>query len=461
LDSSEGLTEKVARPRRSWIARRKWVILLALLLVASGMVYTLVVAPAVDHSSAWIVPGDIWGTFRSAQYVGWGDIGDIYSGGTGLVTFPGIAVLLAPVTMLAGFLGLTASFQPIFLAHPTAWLVLGPTEMVAGTVVLFALDSLAEVMRLSIARRAVLLVLEAAALWPLLVIWGHPEDAIAVAFAVYALMEALARRWRWCGWLFGFGVLFQPLVLLMLPVLLATAPSRRWLKMIAQGATPSLTLLAIPLVQSWKATSHSLFVQPNFPAIDHPTPWISLAPVLAPAHRQVTKVSGAIRLGGSMKFSNGMLTRTFGEVVAAGPGRVLALVVCVAIGLWVYRAKPDPLGVVWWIAVSLSARCYFESVMDPYYLWPPVALILLAVASNRSWWRIGVTLAAISAASVYSYRYTGPWEWWLPVVGLLSIALALSRPTTRQRNDKLAERATRLEAKLSRFRETQQVEALR
>ncbi|MHB8317896.1 MAG: hypothetical protein ACYDEP_01495 [Acidimicrobiales bacterium] len=147
--------------------------------------------------------------------------------------------------------------------------------------------------------------------------------------------------------------------------------------------------------------------------------------------------------------------------MAAGPGRVLALVVCVAIGLWVYRAKPDPLGVVWWIAVSLSARCYFESVMDPYYLWPPVALILLAVASNRSWWRIGVTLAAISSASVYSYRYTGPWEWWLPVVGLLSTALALSKPTTRQRNDKLAERATRLEAKLSRFRETQQVEALR
>jgi len=41
------------------------------------------------------------GTYRAAQYVGWGDIGDIYQGGTGFISLPGIAVLLAPMTILA------------------------------------------------------------------------------------------------------------------------------------------------------------------------------------------------------------------------------------------------------------------------------------------------------------------------------------------------------------------------
>ncbi len=48
-----------------------------------SVVFTLEWTPVVHHLPQWFTPGDIWGTFRSAHYVGWGDIGDIYTKGTG------------------------------------------------------------------------------------------------------------------------------------------------------------------------------------------------------------------------------------------------------------------------------------------------------------------------------------------------------------------------------------------
>ena len=49
------------------------------------------------------------------------------------------------------------------------------------------------------------------------VFFGHPEDAVAVAFAVYAFVFALNGRFADAGWLFGVALMFQPLVLLMCP----------------------------------------------------------------------------------------------------------------------------------------------------------------------------------------------------------------------------------------------------
>ena len=66
------------------------------------MGYSLSGIPVVHHTQIWIIPGDIWSTFRAAHWVGWGNIGGIYGSDTQLVTFPGIAVLLAPVAMISG-----------------------------------------------------------------------------------------------------------------------------------------------------------------------------------------------------------------------------------------------------------------------------------------------------------------------------------------------------------------------
>ena len=79
--------------------RRTWPLTVTGAFVVTGMAYSLLWAPVVRHHSYWIDPGDLWATYRGAHVVGWGDLGGVYGAGTGLVTFPAILIVLAPVAM--------------------------------------------------------------------------------------------------------------------------------------------------------------------------------------------------------------------------------------------------------------------------------------------------------------------------------------------------------------------------
>ena len=79
---------------------RKWPLVATLAIVITGLAYSFWYGVLINHVNRWLTPGDIWTTFRDAHYVGWGAEGKIYRAETGLVTFPGIAVLLAPLAML-------------------------------------------------------------------------------------------------------------------------------------------------------------------------------------------------------------------------------------------------------------------------------------------------------------------------------------------------------------------------
>jgi hypothetical protein len=407
-------------------ARRRMVPIVCMVaIVATTMAYSLLWGPLVAHS-AWITPDDIWGTFRTAQFVAWGDIGDVYSSGGALVSLPGISVALAPAAFLVNHLGLAVGF-PFAIAHPTAWWVLGPYEAALGAIVLIPLDTLAEELGIGRGARTTSSILEAVALWPLLALWGHPEDSVAMAFAIWGLVAALRGRWRGVGWLFGLALVMQPLVALMLPIVVAVMPKREWPKLIVRGALPSLALVSIPLVQSWRQTTTALLKQPNYPTVDHPTPWLSLAPVLSKTH--VTRI-GHIGQGtspsGASRFSTGIVHSVYGETVAAGPGRLIALALACLIGAYVYRHRPTRHQVVWLCCVALSLRCVFEAVMNPYYLWPPLAIAFVLVV--RSKWRIGLAVAASAGLTYWSYRHLGPWEWWVPIVILLALAVAAATP---------------------------------
>src|SRR5579872_421880 len=230
--------------------RRRFPLLMVAAVISATMAYSLLWAPVVRHHSYWITPGDIWGTLRTGQFVGWGDIGDVYGHGTGLVSLPGISVVLAPVGMIISHLGLSISF-PYGLRHPSGWWVLGPYEALIGALVLIPLDTLAE--RLGIQRRGRLIAtgLEAALVWPVVGLWGHPEDPLALAIALWGLLAALGGKWRAAGWLFGLALVTQPLVILMVLVAVGLAPPREWPKLALRGFVPSAALLAIPLEQSW------------------------------------------------------------------------------------------------------------------------------------------------------------------------------------------------------------------
>jgi hypothetical protein len=393
------------------------------------MAYSLAWEHVAHHAGGWSTPADLWATFRAAHLVGWGGEGLLYGSGTGLVTFPGIAVLLAPVAMLSGVLHLSESF-PLALAHPTAWLLVGPVEMGLGAVLLFPLDGLAGRIGVPSRRRIALAWLEAALVWPVVVVWGHPEDPLALAFALYGLIAAFDGRWRRGAVLFAAAVAVQPLIVLLLPIVAAYVPPRRWPRAGAIVAAPSALLLVAPLAHAWGATAHALLDQPNFPTIDHGTPWAALAPVLERAAGAGAHVAHGTTAVGTLGVHGAL-------AVAAGPGRMIALAGWVLIGLIVARRRPSEPAVVWMAALALSLRCVFEAVLDPYYLVPGLA-VSLVVAARLGWGRLGVASACAAAATWFSCRHVGPWAYYLPVAALLLATWAIGRPRAGLQHPRLA-----------------------
>jgi hypothetical protein len=389
----------------SWLARRLFPLLATVGLVAAGMASADWWGPAVLSRSAWSLPHDLWGTMLAAQRLLHGDLAGLYTPQTGLVTLPGAVLLLVPVVAVADAAGLSLRVPGPHNPHPGLWLLAGPCEIVLSAVVLFAADALAERLGASRAKRALLAGAGAVALWSVSARWGHPEDAVAVALLLAAIGALHDGRTSRAAWLTGAALAVQPLVLLALPVVLTVVAPRRLPGFLLRAAAPPAVLLAAAAAANWTATVSAVTSQPNWPAIDHPTPWTSLAPHLS---------HGA---------------------VAAGPVRTLALAAACACGLVLARRwraarapdtewdPPDLRVLLWWVAVSLALRSLFEPVMVPYYVWPPLAVAL--IAASPSWRRLlatGVAVAAVTGLSQGQWR--GVWTWWVPVIALLALTLA-------------------------------------
>ena len=213
-----------------------------------------------------------------------------------------------------------------------------------GSVAVFGADAIGQRLGLPVRQRVVADLFVAVGLWNTDVLWGHPEDAIAVGLACYALVAVMDRRMGASGWLLGAAVAFQPFVLLLVPVFIASTGFRHSWSVIWRCAAPSVALLVVPLFADYSATVRALIQQPNYPNQDHRTPWTFLAPTL----------------GGSGRYL----------LVAAGPIRLLSVAGSCAVAIFLRRSLRDPRLLVWACSFVLLLRCATESVMVAYYLWP-------------------------------------------------------------------------------------------
>ena len=386
----------------------------AVAFVAGGSYFFFAWSPTVHHLPYWTSPGDIWLTLATANAVAHGHLSSIYVHRAyhigsfrfvnAFVSFPGIVFVLTPIAALSSALHLSADVVPYGivhpLSHPQTWIVLGPYVLVLSTIPLLACDALAQWLGADIPRRLLLAVAEVVALWNVTVWWGHPEDALAVGLAVYGLLFALKGRWSGAGWLFGIALALQPLVVLAFPVFLALAGTKRWAGFLARGLVAPIVVLIGPLVTNFKATFAALTQQPNFPTFNHQTPWTALAP----------------RVHGLGEFA-----------VQAGPGRVGSIVLACGLGWWVLRWRDRPDLVVWSVALALALRCFTESVMDPYYLWPALAVAMVASVCIPLWRFSSVLVVAIfvTLASQWHLAWAA---WWSLNVGGVIIVLVCAIP---------------------------------
>jgi len=355
----------------------------------------------------WALPDDLWRTLIAAQRLLHGDLSGLYTSPTDLVSFPGAAVILVPVTAVIDAAGLSLQMPGPQNPDPGAWLLAGPYEIAVASLALFAADAIAAHLGAAWPKRAVLAVAGAVALWGVTLRFGHPEDAVAVGLFLYGALALVRQRAGRSGWLTGAAVAVQPLVLLALPVLLAAIEPRRWPGFLARAAAPGALLLGLAAAANWRATVSAVTSQPNSPAVNHPTPWTALG-----GH-----------LGGGM--------------VAAGPARALAILVACGCAVAAGRRgrpamratgwSPDALaGLLWWVAVALAVRSVFEPVMVAYYLWPAFAVAL--IPASRSWTRLAATSAAVIGVTFAAQApWRDPWSWWVPMIAGLAVVLWLAR----------------------------------
>jgi hypothetical protein len=395
--------------RPPWPSRRLFPLLATIVMTVVGMAGTIW-GPRYYGKTAWALPDDLWGTLIAAQRLAHLNLAGLYTWPTQLVSLPGTAVILVPAALVIDVTGLQLGLPAAHGPYPAVWLLVGPYQVAISAVALFAADAIAERLGATRPKRFVLAAASAAALWSVTVRWGHPEDAVATGLLMYAILDlADARTWR-SAWLAGAAVAVQPLVLLAFPLLAAVVEPRRLAGYAARAAAPSAVLLAAAAAANWTATVHAITSQPNSPAVDHPTPWLSLYPRIADGQ------------------------------VAAGPARILAIVVACGCAWALARrrraARPlQPAGrwgqqrlaeLLWWTAVTLALRSVFEPVMVCYYLWPPLAVALAAAA--RDWSRLlptGCVAVGLTFFSQISWR--NPWAWWTPMVAGLALALFFAR----------------------------------
>ena len=375
------------------------------LVVTSGMAFSFLWLRLTQvglYHGFWITPGDIWVSYRTAHWVGWGAYGSLYSGGPGYHTFPGLAIVLTPLAMLTHALGLSECY-PYAIPHPTAWLVLGPFELLLGCCSLFALDALAERLGVAASRRSLLCVVQGILLWPTIALFGHPEDAVALALSVYAIISVLDRRWARAGWLFAAAIAFQPLVLLILPVAASRARLRQSAQLAFRALSVPVALLVVPFLSNWHDTWTSVVEQPTELAFAHVTPWTALAP------------------------------RVAAGVVSCGPTRLIALLGSGLLGWLAARWQVNDVWIVWFAALCLGLRFVTESALEGYYIWPALALFLV-VASTHSLTRLfRAGLVAVVLTVATSIHFGTWWIWWGVAVTGLAFVMLGSVPYTERR----------------------------
>ena len=366
--------------------------------IVTGMAYSLWWVPVVRHGpDYWILPGDLLTTARVSRYIEVGGLSYLYSLHTSLVTLPGFPIVFTPIVKLSQVLHLVPSTLIYPVPRPSQWLLIGPFSMASVAVALAGLDAVARTLGTSLLRRRILLVAEAAAVWPVVALWGHPEDIVALGLGAFALSRALQSRTVSAAWLLGGALSMQLYVVLLVPIFIGLVGTRRAAPLLTRAALLPGALFLAMLVPDPRGTLHTLFDQPNFPKVDHPTPWVLLAPHLGHG------------------------------VVAAGPGRLIGLVAACALGFIAARYRHDRMMIVWLAAAALAVRCLTEAVMDPYYVAPAIALALVAV-SSRSWQRCILVGAAGAALTVLTYYRPGIWWYWLEMAAAFAVMLALSWP---------------------------------
>ena len=392
---------------------------------AVAVVFSALVAPHIYHVRGWWIFGDLSTMLRLSAVAASGGLAHIYGVAlpAPLVAFPGFEEILAVVLKVLHPFGLVFSVGSVLVRGQ--FVSLGKTSLAdhliivvafaLGTSAIIPADALARDLGAKGAIRGAFLVITGLTLVWAVALWGHPDDALAVGLLAAALRSAIHGRWRASAWLLGGAFAVQPMVILGAFIVLGTTalPATRWSRFICRVAIIPVLALAVPLIGSPRTTLHHVVEQPvqwgSAVATNHVTPWHVLA------LHQVTKV-----------FPSGLV---FHEG-SGGDVRLLAVVLAVALGVWVARRDRSVRleSAVWALGLAFTGRILFEAVVVPYYLLAPVLFAMVAIAlRHQRWLPAGGALSVVVVWAASSHGL-GEWGYLATVGGGLLVLCAMGWP---------------------------------
>jgi hypothetical protein len=385
----------MARIGRDGPTDRAWraTVVLGLVLIACSLAFALLLpvvlghgCPCRDRAGRRILvvaaSRDFWVAPAAARYVANGALGFVYESSRHFTALPLYPILLSPLVAVGQALGLSEPPAPMatmyFLLAPfTAGLAMPLLHQVRGLV----RDAGAGGSALAVQVWTAVLVAV-----PVLVVFGHGEDVLALLGVLAAVRLAVRERWAASGLLLGLAIASKQWAVLALPALLARSPRWERSRLAAASLALPAALALFVLAVDWPHASRALLHPPNYPGYGHAAPWVHAG--------AATVVTTPFRLG-ALALAVTLAGRSRG---GASLSRLLAV-----------------------LGLTLLARCAFEPVVHAYYLAPGLCLLLLheRVATGRC-----ARTAVIGTLLVAWFQvFPAPALWWA-VAAPLGVAVA-------------------------------------
>ncbi len=335
---------------------------------------SMVVNPLFVKHHMWMYSMDFFAEMRDAHLITWGGYQLLYSSGTGLVVPPLGPLSLTPLAALSSMLGLVEPF-PYPLVNPSVMFIAIPYFALFATLFFYAARRFTA--RFGTTKSLMLELIATTVASFTLMPWGHIEDVAAMAFVLLGFVSLSKANYRSSSYLFGVAIAFQPFALLFVvpSILILVRSGRESVIALLRAAIPTFVVYFPLLITSPTSTLHTLMHQNNYPSVDHLT------------------VVGLSIEGRS-------------KVIAAGPPRLLLVLLTVGISLCIrYARRPSirSYGEVFLIVSLISAaRIFFEPVMVPYYIVPTLAYLILSGIFFDSQLKIR-SLAMLFASAIILY----------------------------------------------------------
>jgi hypothetical protein len=318
-----------------------WLGLVAILFGISATTWI----PVAIGCRGWWIPGDAWASLRAAHYLPMGTYPLIYETGTlrdVYVAGPVLPLLLAPVAVVSNHFHMRESY-PYPQHNPASWLVFGPYAFACVIPLLYSVRSLATRLGVRAGRVAIQVAFIVLVFVPIAVVYGHFEDALAVALLCIGFRDLFERRdLRGALWVTG-AILCKQWAFLAVPVFVAACPRQLRRRAAVNCLVPATVVMGLFLAADYKYASRALLHPPTYPQIGHAAMWISTA---SQYQRDVPARWGAV---------------------------LLACAVA-----WTIHRRPDPAMVITALGCALFGRAFFESVLHAYYLAPGIGFLVLA-----------------------------------------------------------------------------------